>query len=192
MSKFADLVWKAEFGHILVYVLGLSGDVSLSKGCGPEDASIVSGEVYNDWFSVSNILRHDKTESHNATRTNIWIPPGNNRDFVLNHGCSPHQVISAIQLVNARNRNKGKNSGVRRFRYETKWTSWNQALFKLSLLQIDNGPLNLSEKHILIISLHWEYQTPNTPQNYSLFIFWPIIYYNLAKFKVITLLPRVE
>ena len=73
----------------------------------------MSGEQEHQVYSVNNILRHDKTESAGGSATNIWLPPKSNQDFVLKFGCP--QAYSAIQLVNARNRNY-RIAGVKKFR----------------------------------------------------------------------------
>ena len=75
--------------------------------------NIESGEQEHEVYSVNNILRHDKTESAGGAATNIWLAPKSNRDFIMKFGCP--QNFSAIQLVNARNRNY-RHAGVKKFR----------------------------------------------------------------------------
>ena len=76
--------------------------------CDPEmDVMVVSGDVYNDYFSVENLLTNKNKR--------IWLSPlGNSGSFILNLGCK--QTIEPVQLVNTINRGY-RNVATKQFKY---------------------------------------------------------------------------
>ena len=91
------------------------------SSCGPEDISVMSGDIFDWRFPLENLLSHDLKElpgsevNNGAGRTNYWLAKYHSpASFILNLGCILN--FDGIRLVNTHNR-WAKNKGTKQFKY---------------------------------------------------------------------------